>query len=84
MTLREAMVYAGEMQARSPIPYGYYWSAVWWRLHAKESAFPKDPLRYARNQLALFRDMLRRPEHYAGAMRPSGMSDWLWSGLGDQ
>lgn len=81
ITLREAMVYAAEMGHRSGKPECYRWQAVWWRLHARESRNPGEPLRYARAQMALFRDMKARPEHYACSRRPDGATDWQWSGL---
>ena len=82
MTLREAMVRAANCGRAEGWPRCYYWAAVWWRLHAKESKAPREPLQYSRSQMALYRDIERRPEHYKSWMRPAGMSDWQWSGLG--
>lgn len=79
MTLREAMVFAGAMGASSPWPENYRWVAVWWRLHARESAAPAEPRQWARAQLALYRDIQARPEHYRA--KPAGITDWMWSGL---
>ncbi|MGZ8220048.1 MAG: hypothetical protein ACXWT0_00220 [Methylobacter sp.] len=83
MTLQEAMCHAGEMEHKEGWPRCYYWRAVWLRLHAKESANPREQLQYSRNQMVLYRDIIeRRPEHYNSWKRPNGMSDWQWSGLG--
>lgn len=79
LTTREAMVYASEMGQKSGKPGCYYWSAIWWRLSAKESKNSPEQLCYSRNQMALYRDMRHRPAHYAD--NPCGLSDWLWSGL---
>jgi hypothetical protein len=81
LTIREAMVHAGEMSVREGTPRCYYWHAVWWRLHARESRNSAECLRFSRNQLSLYRDMVARPEHYRRAARPDGCSDWKWSGL---
>ncbi len=82
MTLREAMVHAANRGSAEGWPRCYYWAAVWWRLHAKESKAPREPLQYSRSQMALYRDIEQRPEHYRSWKRPQGMSDWQWSGLG--
>ena len=82
MTLRDAMRHATEMGRKEGKPRCYYWSAVWWRLHAKESKHSIEPLQWSRNQMALYRDMQERPEHYKSWRRPEGSSDWQWSGLG--
>ena len=81
VTLRHAMAYAGDMAERTPKPECYRWKAKWWRLHARESKNPGECLQYADAQMALYRDMLARPEHYTDILRPAGMSDWQWSGL---
>ena len=80
--IHRTMHEVAERGRREGSPNCYYWHAVWWRLHAKESANPAEPRRYSRNQLRLFWDMKNRPEHYASPRRPHGMTDWLWSGLG--
>lgn len=80
-TIEEAMVHASEMSAKSGKPESYYWNAVWWRLFAKESKNPSEMICSSRAQLALYRDMKVRPEHYASPLRPDGQSDWQWSGL---
>lgn len=80
-TLRHAMAYAGDMAAKTPKPECYRWTAKWWRLHARESKNPSEPMQYAANQMALYRDMLERPAHYTDILRPAGMTDWQWSGL---
>mgnify|MGYP001768228663 CR=1 FL=1 len=80
-TLREAMAHAAEMGRKSSPPDSYYWSAVWWRLHSKESKNPSEPLGYSRSQMSLYRDMRSRPKHYADRLRPQGVSDWQWSGM---
>lgn len=82
MTLRDAMRHAAAMGRKEGKPRCYYWNAVWWRLHAKESNAPREPLRYSRNKMALYRDMKQSPEHYKSWRRPEGSSDWQWSGLG--
>ena len=82
MTIQAAMIFASERARIEGWPRNYYWSAVWWRLDAKRSKAPADALSYSRNQLNLYRDILRRPDHYKISMRPSGLSDWQWSGLG--
>lgn len=81
MTLRDARVEASRRGQAEGWPRCYYWNAIWWRLYARESAVPHEQLRYSRNQMALYRDIKLRPEHYANPRRPHGMSDWLWSGL---
>jgi hypothetical protein len=82
MTLQEAMCYAAEMDHQEGWPRCYYWIAVWWRLHAKESASPRGAMLYSRSQMSLYRDIERRHEYYKIWKRPNGMSDWQWSGLG--
>ena len=81
LTIREAMIHANEMGAKSGKPECYYWHAVWWRLHSRESRNPSEPIGYSRNQMALYKDMLQRPRHYVDPLRPVGISDWQWSGL---
>jgi hypothetical protein len=80
-TLREAMTYAGDMEAKTPKPECYRWAAKWWRLYARESKNSGEPMQYAENQMALYRDMLARPAHYTDTLRPTGITDWQWSGL---
>lgn len=80
-TLRHAMAYASDMAAKTPKPECYRWNAKWWRLHARESKNPSEPMQYAASQVALYRDMLERPAHYTDILRPAGMTDWQWSGL---
>lgn len=84
LTHKEAMVYVSEMGQKAGVPGCYFWAAKWWRLHSKESKNPSEPLRYSRNQLSLYNDMVSRPDHYKSRMRPVGMSDWQWSGLCDR
>lgn len=81
MTIREAMIYAAEEGRMSGSPECYYWRAVWWRLHAKESKNSIESIGYSRAQMALYKDMLQRQKHYADSFRPAGVSDWQWSGL---
>lgn len=81
LTVREAMIHASEMGEKSGKSECYYWSSVWWRLHAKESKNPSEAIGYSRAQLALCRDMQKRPRHYTDPLRPVGTSDWQWSGL---
>jgi hypothetical protein len=81
LTIHEAMVMAGEMSVREGSPHCYYWNAVWWRLHARESKNSAECVRFSRNQLALYRDMVARPEHYRKPSRPDSSTDWQWSGL---
>lgn len=80
--IRRALEMAASRGRAEGWPRCYYWAAVWWRLHAKESKAPRDPLQYSRNLMSLYRDIERRPEHYKSRRRPDGMSDWQWSGLG--
>ena len=84
MELREAMIQASARGVIEGWPRCYYWRAVWWRLHARESKAPREPLQYSRNQLALYQDINQRPDHYKSPLRPFGMSDWQWSGLGER
>lgn len=63
-------------------PEQYIWAAVWWRLHSKESANPKEPLGYARSLVRLAKDMASRPDHYKE--KPTCLTNWQWSGLGQQ
>jgi len=81
MTLQEAQVHAAYMELNEGWPRCYYWSAVWWRLHAKESAYPREPLQYSRNLQSLYRDIKNRPEYYHSDKRPAGISDYLWRQL---
>lgn len=83
MTLHEAMARAAQRGRTAGWPRCYYWAAVWWRLHARESRNPSEPMQYSRNQMALYRDIESRPDHYKKSWkRPDGVSDWQWSGLG--
>ena len=52
MTLRDARVEASRRGQAEGWPRCYYWSAIWWRLYARESAVPHEQLRYSRNQMA--------------------------------
>lgn len=80
MTIREAMVEAAERGRRAATaPERYRWVAVWWRLHALDSATPDQCRRYASGQMSLAADMERRPQHYAA--KPAGLTDWLHSGI---
>jgi hypothetical protein len=71
-----------ERARRQGKPNCYYWSAVWWRLHAKESANNAECRRYSENQRRLFFDMMNRPEHYTSRQRPESDTDWQWSSIG--
>lgn len=84
MRLREAMSHASMRALSDGWPRSYYWNAVWWRLHARESKSPGEPVRSSKNQMALYQDIKRRPEHYNSTSRPQCASDWQWSGLGNQ
>jgi hypothetical protein len=75
LALKDAMIHASEMGKKEGWPRCYYWSAVWWRLHARESAHPSEPLQWSRNQIALYHDCLRRPEHYK-RRRSRELTDW--------
>ena len=55
LTIRQAMRHAAEMNQKSGKPLCYYWSAVWWRLHSKDSKNAPEPLQYSRNQMALYK-----------------------------
>jgi hypothetical protein len=79
--LREAMIHCGEMWRNSEKPKIYYWHAMWWRLSSKESKNPSEAIGYARNLMTLYKDMQRRPKHYADPLRPKWISDWVWSDL---
>lgn len=79
LTTREAMVYASEMGQKAAMPEKLLWSAKWWRLHSRDSKNPSEPLGYSRNQFALYKDVVARPEHYA--QKPPGLTFWQWSGL---
>lgn len=81
MSTITAMRHAAERGAAEGWPRCYYWRAVWWRLSARGSKIPAEHLRASRAQLALYRDIKRRPEHYQSPRRPAGVSDWQWSGL---
>lgn len=76
-TIRTAMRRASDNGRAAPWPGGYYWAAVWWRLHAKESKFPAAPMAYSRNQYDLWRDCIARPKHYAH--KPAEQTDFQWS-----
>lgn len=80
--IQQAMRTAAERGKAEGWPRRYYWAAVWWRLHARESKNSSEVLSYSRNQILLYRDIKLRPEHYRDWKRPHGMSDWQWSGLG--
>lgn len=60
--LQIAMREAAERGKREGVPRCYYWRAVWWRLHARESADPATCLQYSRNQQRLYWEMVSRPE----------------------
>jgi len=62
-------------------PEKYYWYAVWWRLHAKEvhPSARAGCVQASRSQMALFNDIISRPDHYT--RRPIDKTDWQWSGL---
>lgn len=77
--LQSLMARAGERARLLPTPERYLWIAVWWHLHARETKNPSDCLQSADSQLRLFKDMVARPDHYH--RRPSGKTDWEWSGL---
>ena len=79
--LHDAMREVAERGRREGKPNCYYWHAVWWRLHAKESANSAECRRYSENQRRLFWDMKNRPDHYTSWKRPDGVTDWQWSGL---
>ncbi|QRZ12154.1 hypothetical protein JWJ88_05765 [Paracoccus methylovorus] len=78
MSVREAMIEAAERERKAAsAPERYRWIAVWWRLSALESQFPKQHRQYARGQMALAADIERRPQHYK--TKPAGKTDWLRS-----
>lgn len=81
MTLVDAMRLAAERGTAEGWPRCYYWSAVWLRLHAKESKNYAEMMRSSRSQFDLYRDIMLRPDHYRSQARPCGVSDWQWSGL---
>lgn len=81
MTWLEARLYVSKMARQSGAPECYLWVAKWWRLHARESKNKTEALRFSRSQMALYKDMMSRPQHYSSAARPEGLSDWQWSGL---
>jgi hypothetical protein len=64
-------------RTHGPAPDRYRASARWWRLHAEESANPKECLGFADNQDRLYSDMLERPNHYK--TKPIDLSDFQWS-----
>lgn len=71
------MIFAAYMAAKEGWPKCYLWHAIWWRLHANESANPIEPIWAARNQLRLYRDIIDNPEHYRREKRiDAGKSDW--------
>lgn len=74
MTRHMAMRHAAEMGRKEGWPRRYYWSAVWWRLFAKETAAPAQPLQWSCNQLALYRDCVANPDRYTN-VRPE-LTDW--------
>jgi hypothetical protein len=78
-TLRDQMIRVGEKARLSPKPERYLWVAVWWHLHARETANPSECIGYAKGQLHLARDMAARPDHYR--VKPADKTDWEWSGL---
>lgn len=82
---RPKLIRAGMIEANRRVrltipPEQYIWEAVWWRLHSKESANPKEPLGYARSLVRLAKDMGARPDHYSE--KPNNLTDWQWSGIG--
>lgn len=54
----------------------YYWTAVWWRLDSRLSAYPEQALGYAANQFRLHRDIQSRTDHYR--QKPDRFTDWQW------
>jgi len=57
-------MFIGFMHSNCPWPKVYLWSAVWWRVHAKESAIPHECIQTAKTQLRLYKDIMARPKHY--------------------
>lgn len=76
LSLRGAMAYAADMGRSSPPPECYYWSSVWWRLQAKESANPREPLTYSRNLFRLYRHMRANPDSYRRRLGARSATDW--------
>lgn len=77
--LIDLMMKASDKARSLPPPERYLWIAVWWHLHARESAAPDQCLGYASGQLRLAKDMASRPEHYR--KKPAFKTDWEWSDL---
>lgn len=69
------MAHAVAMARIEGWPRCYYWNAVWWRLHAKESAVPEQAAQWSRNQISLYRDCVANPGRYSSGARPE-MTDW--------
>lgn len=65
---------------RARPPHCYLWVSLWWEVESHRG-YPssKAPKGYSVNQLRLFRDMIRNPEHYR--RKPADVTDWQWSGL---
>jgi hypothetical protein len=80
--INDAMIYAANMESISGWPKCYFWRAVWWRLHSRESMNKSDPFKYSRNLVMLYNDIKFRRNHYIG--KPKEKTDWEWSGLFNQ
>lgn len=66
LTIRAAMIEADRRARAATTGYERLcWDAVWWRLHARESRVPEEPMGYARTLIALAR--LERAEDYEEA-----------------
>lgn len=78
-SLTEAMCHSAMIEKNSGWPEKYYWQAVWWRLHAKESKNKNEAVLFSRNLVKLMHDIRLRKNYYL--CKPKNVSDWQWSGL---
>lgn len=70
----EATGHAVMMEKIAGWPEKYYWQAVWWRLHSKESKNKSECIRYSRNLIKLMHDIRFRKNYYL--CKPKDVSDW--------
>ena len=72
--LTDAMSYAAIMENNSGWPEKYYWQAVWWRIHSKESKNKSECIIYSKNLIKLMHDIRFRKNQYL--CKPKNISDW--------
>lgn len=77
--LRDLMIAVAAKARLAPLPERYMWQGVWWNMHSRETANPRECIQSAKGLLRLAKDMAGRPDYYS--QRPASKTDWEWSGL---